>query len=31
MTGHGIEKDGTIFCCADCAKQEGVTQLRDRA
>ena len=31
VVGHGVEKDGTIFCCAHCAKQEGVTQLRDRA
>jgi hypothetical protein len=31
VVGHGVENDGTIFCCAHCAKQEGVTQLRDRA
>jgi nitrite reductase/ring-hydroxylating ferredoxin subunit len=31
VVGHGVEKDDTIFCCVHCAKQEGVTQLRDRA
>jgi hypothetical protein len=31
VVGHGVEEDDTIFCCAHCAKQEGVTQLRDRA
>jgi hypothetical protein len=31
VVGHGVEKDDAIFCCAHCAKQEGVTQLRDRA
>jgi hypothetical protein len=31
VVGHGVEKDDTIFCCAHCAKQKGVTQLRDRA
>lgn len=30
VVGHGVEKDGTIFCCAHCAEQEGVTGLRDR-
>ncbi|MEK6262428.1 MAG: hypothetical protein AABP62_27840 [Planctomycetota bacterium] len=31
VIGHGVEEDGTIFCCAHCAKHEGVTELRDRA
>jgi hypothetical protein len=31
VVGHGVEKDDTIYCCAHCAKQEGVTQVRDRA
>jgi len=30
VVGHGVEKDDTIFCCAHRAKQEGVTELRDR-
>lgn len=31
VVGHGVEKEGAIFCCAHCAEAEGVTQLRDRA
>jgi hypothetical protein len=31
VVGHGVEADGGVFCCAHCAGQEGVTQLRDRA
>lgn len=31
IVGHGLEKAGRIFCCASCAKHEGVTELRDRA
>lgn len=31
VIGHGVEKDGIIFCCAHCASQEGVEQLKDRA
>src|SRR5262245_9967289 len=31
VVGHGVEKEGTIFCCAHCAKAEGVGELRDRA
>ena len=31
IVGHGVEKDGTIFCCVHCAKTEGATELRDRA
>jgi hypothetical protein len=30
VVGHGVEKEGTIFCCAHCAKAEGVSELRDR-
>ncbi|MCT8991729.1 hypothetical protein NYR54_15760 [Chelativorans sp. SCAU2101] len=30
VIGHGVEKDGVIFCCAHCAAQEGVEQLKDR-
>jgi hypothetical protein len=30
VIGHGMEKDGTIFCCAHCAEQAGVTEMRDR-
>lgn len=31
IIGHGLEKDGRMFCCDHCAQQEGVTGLRDRA
>jgi hypothetical protein len=30
IIGHGVEADGRIFCCANCAQQAGVTELRDR-
>jgi len=30
IIGHGVEADGRIFCCAHCAEQEGVHELRDR-
>jgi hypothetical protein len=31
IVGHGVEDDGTLFCCAHCASHEGVAALRDRA
>ena len=31
ILGHGVEADGTIYCCAHCAKESGETGLRDRA
>ena len=31
ILGHGIEADGTFYCCAHCAKKSGVAGLRDRA
>jgi hypothetical protein len=30
IAGHGLEKDGRMFCCAHCAGQEGASELRDR-
>ena len=30
IVGHGLEKDGRMFCCDHCAEHEGVTELRDR-
>lgn len=30
IIGHGVEADGTIYCCAHCAEREGVTALQDR-
>jgi hypothetical protein len=31
IIGHGIEADGTFYCCAHCAAKEGVEQVADRA
>ena len=30
FVGHGVEARGTIYCCAHCAKHEGVRGLTDR-
>jgi hypothetical protein len=30
IVGHGLEKEGTFFCCEHCAEVVGVTGLRDR-
>jgi hypothetical protein len=31
IIGHGLEKDGRMFCCDHCAEKQGVMELRDRA
>ncbi|MEX5301691.1 hypothetical protein [Kocuria sabuli] len=31
ILGHGVEADGTMYCCASCAEHSGVTGLADRA
>jgi hypothetical protein len=31
VIGHGVEAEGGIFCCAQCARQSGVDALADRA
>jgi len=31
IIGHGVEHDGTVYCCAHCAKHEAVTGVADRA
>jgi hypothetical protein len=31
IIGHGVEANGSLYCCAHCASQEGVTELQDRA
>jgi hypothetical protein len=31
IIGHGVESDGVIYCCANCARQQGVHELEDRA
>ena len=30
IIGHGLERDGTYYCCAHCAERKGVETLRDR-
>jgi hypothetical protein len=30
IIGHGVESGDSIFCCANCASQEGVAGLTDR-
>ena len=31
ILGHGLEADGTMFCCAHCARESGVEGLADHA
>ena len=31
VIGHGVEADGSFYCCAHCASQAGVEGIRDRA
>ena len=31
IVGHGVEENSRIYCCANCAKQEGASAVRDRA
>jgi phage terminase large subunit GpA-like protein len=31
IIGHGIEADKRFYCCANCARQEGVTNVKDHA
>ncbi|HET6574660.1 MAG TPA: hypothetical protein VFG68_13720 [Fimbriiglobus sp.] len=31
VIGHGVEKDGTVYCCVHCAQHKGVAGLKDRA
>jgi hypothetical protein len=31
IIGHGVESGNSIFCCANCASQEGASGLTDRA
>ena len=30
VLGHGVEANGSIYCCAHCASAMGVDALRDR-
>jgi hypothetical protein len=31
MIGHGVEVDGVLFCCANCANETGKRGVADRA
>ncbi len=31
IIGHGVEENGTIYCCAHCARMSGSGSVRDRA
>ena len=31
VLGHGVEAGGSIYCCAHCASEMGVSNIRDRA
>jgi hypothetical protein len=30
IIGHGVESNGSMYCCAHCAEQSGVVGARDR-
>jgi hypothetical protein len=31
IVGHGIEANGSFYCCANCARESGVRNTADRA
>lgn len=31
VIGHGVEADGSFYCCAHCARMAGATEAQDRA
>ena len=31
IIGHGMEAEGTFFCCAHCARESGVNAVADHA
>ena len=31
IIGHGVEAQGTLYCCAHCAAAKGVKGVKDRA
>jgi hypothetical protein len=31
IIGHGLEDDGTWYCCANCARKAGSRELVDRS
>jgi hypothetical protein len=30
IIGHGMEAEGKMFCCANCARHSGVEEMQDR-
>ena len=30
IVGHGVESNGRMFCCANCAGMTGIKGMRDR-
>ena len=30
IIGHGVEADGSVYCCAHCASVAGATDAQDR-
>jgi hypothetical protein len=30
IIGHGVESDGQMYCCVNCASLQGVRGLKDR-
>jgi hypothetical protein len=30
IIGHGVEASGKMYCCANCARESGVTGVDDR-
>ena len=31
IIGHGVEENGKIYCCVNCARADGRSDLKDRA
>ena len=31
IIGHGLEAKGIFYCCANCARHEGITAVADHA
>ncbi len=31
IIGHGVEADGSFYCCANCARESGVSAVADHA
>ncbi len=31
VIGHGVEANGTFYCCAHCAKESGATDVADHS